>query len=156
MLILKHCGICGCFKHIFFFLNFSRNLGFPHVSSYGKSLLRKWVGLLYWCGFLVANDSSWKKKWLILGLAAAGSIIPCFALLDLPLLSYFWHLFHLCTFKNTYKQLPRVALVILQLWVLQDSWRFLSVSSSEQKIIILKAELIHQNLIENLFLFSQL
>ena len=59
----KHCGICGCFKLIFFFFsNFSGNLGFPHGSSYGKSLLRKWVGLLYWCGFLVANDSSWKEK----------------------------------------------------------------------------------------------
>ena len=47
--------------YFFFFSNFSGNLGFPHGSSYGKSLLRKWVGLLYWCGFLEANDSSWKK-----------------------------------------------------------------------------------------------
>ena len=57
---------------------------------------------------------------------------------------------HIALLKNTYKQLPSGSWYTASK-MFRLSWRFLSVLS--KKIIILKAELIHQNLIEGARVF---
>ena len=108
-----------------------------------KSLLRKWVGLFYWCGFRLANDSrsQVEKKWLILE-----DLLRISAILFLTPRPFM----HIALLKNTYKQLPSGSWYTASK-MFRLSWRFLSVLS--KKIIILKAELIHQNLIEGARVF---